>query len=93
MRRLAAYLVIFIALALPTMPAWAEAPASTLTEEGRATLRAAFAEGMDKHLIAGGSLLLIQHGATIFDEAYGYADLEAKRPFSQSRSSSQTRAQ
>lgn len=81
MRRLAAYLVIFIALALPAMPAWAEAPASTLTEEGRATLRAAFAEGMDKHLIAGGSLLLIQHGATIFDEAYGYADLEAKRPF------------
>ena len=55
--------------------------AAGLPAAGREGLRAAFQAGMDESLISGGSLLIQQRGQAIFNEAFGYADIAAKRAF------------
>jgi CubicO group peptidase (beta-lactamase class C family) len=55
--------------------------ASLLTDHGKMQLRATFQLAIDEGLIAGGSLLLIEHGRVIFNEGFGYADLDSRRPF------------
>lgn len=82
MRALRTLLVLILVLSAPfaarAADPWLEAG---LAEEGRQALRAALATGMEKNLIAGGTLLLIKDGTVIFDEAFGFADKEKGVPF------------
>jgi len=40
-----------------------------------------FQEGVDRKAIPGGSLMIVHGGQVIFSEAFGWADIETKRPF------------
>lgn len=51
------------------------------TEAQREKVRAVMQEGVENKVIAGGSLLLMHRGEVIFREAFGFADIQTKRPF------------
>ncbi len=51
------------------------------TEAQREAVRAVMRKGIENKVIAGGSLLLMHRGEVIFREAFGFADIQTKRPF------------
>jgi CubicO group peptidase (beta-lactamase class C family) len=51
------------------------------TQEQRERVRAVIQGGVDDGLIAGASLLLYHGNVEVFSEAFGFADLESRRPF------------
>jgi len=55
--------------------------AGSIRNDFRDELRYAFEEPLGRNAIPGGSLLLIREGKVIFNEGFGYADTESKRPF------------
>lgn len=52
-----------------------------LTEIQRNSIREAFQKGVDEKMIPGGAMVLIHRGENIFEEAFGLANLETKKPF------------
>lgn len=50
-------------------------------ETQKQSIRTAFLNGIDENFIPGGSMMLIHKGEVIFQEGFGLADLERKRPF------------
>jgi len=53
-----------------------------LSADQRERIRQVFLSAIEKKVIPGGSLMLIDRGEVIFREAFGFADLDTKRPFS-----------
>lgn len=51
------------------------------TAAQREEIRAAFRWGIERKFVPGGSLLIFHRGDAVLREAFGLADLEAKRPF------------
>lgn len=58
-----------------------ENSSSLVDAQAKAHLRSAFREAIDRGLVAGGSLLVIERGRPVFNESFGHADLDAERPF------------
>jgi len=52
------------------------------TAAQREQVRDVMKQGVENKIIAGGSLLLMHKGEVVFREAFGYADLKTRRPFS-----------
>jgi CubicO group peptidase (beta-lactamase class C family) len=46
-----------------------------------AGVRALLTQSLEKEIIAGGSVMIIEKGRVVFQSGFGYADLEAKTPF------------
>jgi CubicO group peptidase (beta-lactamase class C family) len=55
--------------------------AAPLSPQARQKLRGMLEQAVEQHETAGGVLLILHQGEVVFREAFGYADLESKRPF------------
>lgn len=77
--------LVILAVCLVALLACGTAPAPTLTEGSTDLdldpLRALLQGFVDDGELPGASLLLAQHGNIIFEEAYGWADIDAEKPF------------
>lgn len=51
------------------------------TPADRDRIRAIMAEGVDRKLVPGGSVLILHKGEVVLREGFGVADLDSKRPF------------
>lgn len=71
---------VFGCISTPNEPP-TEAPAPTATSTELDALRALLQGFVEHGQAPGVSLLLAQHGKVVFEEAYGWANLEAKKPF------------
>jgi CubicO group peptidase (beta-lactamase class C family) len=50
-------------------------------DKQKESIRSAFQRGIEEKFIPGGAMMLIHKGEVIFQEGFGLADLETKRPF------------
>jgi arylsulfatase A-like enzyme/CubicO group peptidase (beta-lactamase class C family) len=57
---------------------WAE---HGFAEEGLEAIRKKFHQGIDEHVVPGGSLMVVHRGEVILKEAFGVSDLETQKPF------------
>lgn len=84
-----AFLRVLACLALSWPVLGAEAPlpfakdlhSHGVTQDQIESLAAMMRQAAEQELIAGGSFLVAHKGEVVFREAFGYADLESKRPF------------
>jgi len=76
---------VILAVCLVALLACGPAPASTLTEGSTDLdldpLRTLLQGFVDDGELPGASLLLAQHGDIVFEEAYGWADINSEKPF------------
>ena len=78
-------LLIFCALMVVaccvSRPAFADVKSHGVTQEQLDSLAAILRQAVEQEQIAGCSFLVAHKGEIVFREAFGYADIEAKRPF------------
>jgi CubicO group peptidase (beta-lactamase class C family) len=63
------------------MPAASDLKAHGVTQDQIDSLADIMRQSVEQEEIAGGSFIVLHKGETIFREAFGYADIESKRPF------------
>lgn len=85
--RICTSLLAYLAVSLPAFGEAVKIPAATdlrphgVTQNQIDSLAEVMRQAVEKEEIAGGSFLVAHKGEIIFREAFGYADIESKRPF------------
>ncbi|MCP4784680.1 MAG: serine hydrolase [Fuerstiella sp.] len=64
-----------------SMPVAANPQSHGVTQKQIDSLAEIMTQAVEQEQIAGGSFPVIHKGEVVFREAFGYADIEAKRPF------------
>ena len=83
----AATLFAYLAVSLPVFGQTVKMPVATdlrshgVTQEQLKSLSEIMRQAVEQEQIAGGSFLVAHKGEIVFREAFGYADIESKRPF------------